>query len=102
MKHVMEHFPAVLTREESDALADLIDLHFRNRHGYGLWAVEIPGCGDVCGFHRVVDAGLYCALHGRVWRDRMAAGYRALEPWVRGWKGATGGVGRFAFDEPEP
>src|SRR6476659_4685822 len=46
---VMEHFPAVLTRDESDALADLIDLHCE-RHGYGLWAVEIPGAAPFAGF----------------------------------------------------
>jgi RimJ/RimL family protein N-acetyltransferase len=46
---VMEHFPSVLTREASDALADLIDLHFE-RHGYGLWAVEIPGTAPFAGF----------------------------------------------------
>ncbi len=38
---VMEHFPSVLTRAESDAMADRIVAHF-DRHGYGLWAVELP------------------------------------------------------------
>lgn len=46
---VMEHFPSVLTREDSDALADLIERHFE-RHGYGLWAVEIPGVAPFAGF----------------------------------------------------
>lgn len=36
---VMEHFPARLTRAESDALVDLIMRHF-DQHGFGLWAVE--------------------------------------------------------------
>jgi ribosomal-protein-alanine N-acetyltransferase len=39
---VMEHFPAPLTRAESDALVDRIDGHFE-RHGYGQWAVEVDG-----------------------------------------------------------
>ena len=39
---VMEHFPAMLTREESDAFVDRIEAHF-GRHGYGLWALEADG-----------------------------------------------------------
>jgi RimJ/RimL family protein N-acetyltransferase len=39
---VMEHFPAVLTRAESDALADRIDGGIADR-GFGLWAVEAGG-----------------------------------------------------------
>lgn len=35
----MEHFPALLTRAESDALADRICAHFA-REGFGLWALE--------------------------------------------------------------
>ncbi|MCA9741556.1 GNAT family N-acetyltransferase, partial [candidate division KSB1 bacterium] len=36
---VMEHFPGVMTRTESDALADRILRHFE-QHGFGPWAVE--------------------------------------------------------------
>lgn len=39
---VMRHFPATLTRDESDAFADRIDAHLAE-HGYGLWAVEVDG-----------------------------------------------------------
>ena len=49
---VMEHFPSVLSRGESDALADLIDRHFV-RHGYGLWAVEIPGTASLSNSKRL-------------------------------------------------
>jgi ribosomal-protein-alanine N-acetyltransferase len=45
----MEHFPAALSREESDALADRIEAHF-NQHGFGAWAVEIPGASRFAGF----------------------------------------------------
>ncbi len=38
---VMEHFPAPLTRAESDALVDRIEAGF-DEHGFGLWAVEAP------------------------------------------------------------
>jgi RimJ/RimL family protein N-acetyltransferase len=46
---VMEHFPSVLTRAESDAAADRIEQHFE-RHGFGLWALEIPGVVPFAGF----------------------------------------------------
>ena len=39
---VMEHFPAPLTREQSDAFVDRIEAHF-DQHGYGLWALERDG-----------------------------------------------------------
>ena len=44
---VMEHFPSLLTRPESDALVTRIEQHF-DEHGYGLWAVEVDG--ELAGF----------------------------------------------------
>lgn len=46
---VMEFFPKVLTRAESDAVAGRIRDHFA-RHGFGFWAVEAPGAADFVGF----------------------------------------------------
>jgi RimJ/RimL family protein N-acetyltransferase len=46
---VMEFFPAALSREESDALADRIHAHFA-RHQFGLWAMEIPQRTAFAGF----------------------------------------------------
>jgi RimJ/RimL family protein N-acetyltransferase len=37
---VVEFLPGPLSQEESDARADRIETHFE-RHGFGLWAVEI-------------------------------------------------------------
>ena len=45
----MEHFPSVLERASSDALAERIGGHF-DRHGYGLWAVEVPDVAAFIGF----------------------------------------------------
>src|SRR5204862_296026 len=45
----MEHFPAVLSRDESDALASAIEQHVSD-HGFGLWAVEIPGVAPFAGY----------------------------------------------------
>ncbi len=48
-REVMRHFPGVLSREESDALADQIEQHFRV-HGFGPWVVEIPNIAPFAGF----------------------------------------------------
>ena len=42
----MEFFPAPLTRAESDVLMDRLMDGFA-QHGFGLWALEVPGAGLV-------------------------------------------------------
>ncbi len=46
---VMEYFPTVLSRAESDSFADQIEAHFAN-HRFGLWAVELPVEADFIGY----------------------------------------------------
>jgi ribosomal-protein-alanine N-acetyltransferase len=46
---VMEFFPSVLPRGESDALADRIARHL-DEHGWGLWAVEFSGIAPFAGY----------------------------------------------------
>jgi RimJ/RimL family protein N-acetyltransferase len=46
---VMRHFPKTLTRPESDQFASRIRSHFAE-HGFGLWAVEVPGVAPFIGF----------------------------------------------------
>lgn len=46
---VMEHLPKVLDRAESDAMAARIQQHI-DQHGFGRWAVEVPGVADFAGF----------------------------------------------------
>jgi RimJ/RimL family protein N-acetyltransferase len=46
---VMEHFPALLSREESEALVDRIEAGF-DEHGFGLWALEVRSSGAFIGF----------------------------------------------------
>lgn len=48
-RQVMEHFPAPLARAESDAFVDRVHEHFA-RHGFGPWAVEVPGVAPFVGF----------------------------------------------------
>jgi len=46
---VMRHFPAALSRAESDAMVGRIRLGFAT-HGFGLWAVEVPDVLPFVGF----------------------------------------------------
>jgi RimJ/RimL family protein N-acetyltransferase len=46
---VMEHFPAPLSRAESDQMLERITTHHQT-HGFGLWAVEVKATGDFIGF----------------------------------------------------
>jgi RimJ/RimL family protein N-acetyltransferase len=46
---VMEFFPRPLDRDESNARAVRIREHFA-RHGFGLWAVDVPGVAEFVGF----------------------------------------------------
>ena len=46
---VMEHFPARLTRAQSDAMVDNIEASFADR-GFSLWAAELRATGEFIGF----------------------------------------------------
>jgi RimJ/RimL family protein N-acetyltransferase len=46
---VMEHFPALLSRQETEAQVARIRAHFA-QHGWGLWALEVPGVTPFAGF----------------------------------------------------
>lgn len=77
---VMEHFPAVLTREESDALVDRIEQHFA-AHGFGLWAVEVPGIVPFAGF-----TGLAIPRFTAHFTPCVEVGWRfAVEYWDHGY-----------------
>jgi len=46
---VMEHLPALLTRDQSDALVDRC-IERINRYGHGLWAVEVRASSEFIGY----------------------------------------------------
>lgn len=46
---VMEHFPSLLSREQTDTVTSRIRAHFTER-GFGLWAVELKETGEFIGF----------------------------------------------------
>jgi ribosomal-protein-alanine N-acetyltransferase len=72
---VMEHFPATLSRAESDASAARVRAHFAE-HGYGLWAVDVDG--------------VFAGFTGLAWTDvtgarELEVGWRFARPfWGRG------------------
>ena len=46
---VMRHFPATMSREETDVMVDRLAIGWQQR-GYGLWAVERRDTGEFIGF----------------------------------------------------
>lgn len=92
---VMRHFPAALTREQSDA--------FLNRHrsliadrGWGLWAVEVPGVAPFIGF-----VGLSVPGFSAGFTPCVEVGWRLDRTWWgRGYAPEGGRAAlAFAFDE---
>ena len=76
---VMEHFPAVLSHEESAAIAVRIAAQF-DQHGYGLWVVEIVDHTPFAGF-----VGLSIPCFEAHFTPCVEIGWRlAAEHWGRG------------------
>jgi len=49
----MEHFPAVLSRAESDALVDRL-MALIEKNGWGFWVVELKQSGQLIGFEGLI------------------------------------------------
>ena len=92
---VMEFFPATLSREESDELADRIEAHFVE-HGSGGFAAELKETGEFSGFF-----GLAVPRFEAAFTPCVEIGWRiAAKHWGQGL--ATEGaraVVEFAFAE---
>ena len=77
---VMEHFPNRLTRQESDFMVSRVRAHF-DRHGFGLWAVEVEGGAPFIGF-----VGLAVPAFQAHFTPCVEIGWRlAAEHWGRGY-----------------
>jgi len=77
---VMEHMPTMLDRSASDALVARIRTHF-DQHGFGLWAIEVPGIADFVGY-----VGLLVPRFTAAFTPCVEVGWRlAREHWGRGY-----------------
>lgn len=77
---VMEFFLSPLSREESDASVDRIEAHHR-QHGFGLWALEVPGVTQFAGC-----LGLTTPRFEAHFTPCVEVGWRlAAEYWGRGY-----------------
>jgi RimJ/RimL family protein N-acetyltransferase len=91
---VMEFMPAILTREESDRMADRIEQHFVE-HGFGLYAAELRDEHSFIGF-----IGLAIPSFEAAFTPCIEIGWRlSAEHWGKGLstEGARAVV-REAFD----
>jgi RimJ/RimL family protein N-acetyltransferase len=87
---VMEFLPTPLTREKSDAMVARVEAHFE-KHGFGLWAVEIPGVTPFAGF-----VGLLTPSFDAPFQPCVEIGWRlSPDTWGKGY--ATEGA-RAALD----
>ena len=77
---VMEFLPAALPRAQSDALARRCAAHF-DAHGFGPWAVEVPGVAPFVGF-----VGLVVPAFTAHFTPAIEIGWRlAAEHWGQGY-----------------
>lgn len=77
---VMRHFPARLSREESDVLIERIKGHF-DEHGFGLWALEVAGGPAFVGF-----VGLWRVSFEAPFTPAVEIGWRlSREAWGQGY-----------------
>lgn len=83
-----------MSRAESDELADRMAAHLAS-HGWGLWAVEIPGVADFIGF-----VGLSRPTFEAHFAPCVEIGWRlAFEHWRKGYATeAAEAVLRFGFE----
>lgn len=91
---VMEHFPATLTRAESDALIGRI-MESIDAHGYGFWAAEEKASGAFIGFIGIKDVTFEAPFIPAV-----EIGWRLARPfWGKGYasEGARASL-NYGFD----
>jgi RimJ/RimL family protein N-acetyltransferase len=92
---VMEYFPALLNRDESDRLVQRIEQHFE-QHGFGLWALEESNSSAFTGF-----VGLMIPSFEAPFMPCVEIGWRlAAEYWGKGYAPeAARAVLTFAFEQ---
>lgn len=92
---VMEHFPTTLSTAETEATVGRLRAHFAE-HGFGWWAVEVPGEAPFIGF-----IGIWVPSFEAHFTPCVEVGWRLAQPfWGHGY--ATEGAReclRFGFEE---
>jgi len=77
---VMEFYPAMLSRTESDTFVDRIEDHF-DKHGFGLWAAELTETREFIGY-----VGLWPATLEAPFTPAIEVGWRlARQFWGSGF-----------------
>ena len=77
---VMEYFPSILTRHESDKIGDICTALSAER-GWGFWAAELKASGELIGF-----VGLHVPLDDLPFSPCVEIGWRlAHEHWGKGY-----------------
>ncbi len=92
---VMQYFPSILNREESDSLAKRLKV-FIEENGWGPWAVEVPHVADFIGF-----IGLFPVPFKAHFTPAIEIGWRiAYEFWGQGFaiEGARAAL-EFGFEK---
>lgn len=94
-ERVMELMPSTLTRAESDAYLDSIELHF-DEHGFGLWALELRDGGELIGL-----TGLNTVAFEAHFTPAVEIGWRlARSAWGYGYAGEAARVAlRVGFEQ---
>jgi RimJ/RimL family protein N-acetyltransferase len=69
------HFPATLTRDESNRTAEFFRARFQ-QNGWGLWAVELPGVAGFLGF-----TGLHAVSDKMPFAPAVEVGWRLAARW---------------------
>jgi len=92
---VAAYLPGTLTREESDALIDRVEVHFEE-HGFGFWAVDVVDGPECVGF-----VGLAHPRFEAHFTPCVEVGWRlAPEVWGRGYATeAAREALRFGFED---
>ena len=77
---VMEYFPGLKTREESDASVKIVSDHIQ-RHGWGFWAASLLETGEFIGF-----IGLQPVPFQAAFTPAVEIGWRlAFDSWGKGY-----------------